>query len=227
MIGLAAVALGAAFFGYRFVSDYEVLEKGQILPYTLGLIYKVQFGGRLTLYLEPELRPTMDLLNAYILTGIAFISLTFGVILATVTSRMKGLKFWFFATTFMGMSYLVVDEIFGVHESIGHNLQFLAKLPLITRPDDAVILFMAVPAALFLFVFRKVILASFKAKVLFGAGFICFALSAISDILTLSIEEPLEILASLFLAAAITALGLHHAIPGYDPPGRGPRPGTR
>ena len=210
---VVAIAAGGAAFLYRLASSYEVLEKGQILPYTLGLVYKIRFGGWLTIYVEPELRPNLDLLNAYLLTGIAFISLTFGVILATVAKETKSPRFWFFVASFFGMSALVADEILGIHETIGHNLQFLMELPLIKRPDDAVVLFLAVPALAVLVLFRSVILSSRRATMLFALALGGFVLSAVADILTLPLEEPLEVLTTICIAAAMIVLGLHHTGP--------------
>ncbi len=206
---LAAAGIGA--LAYFFLADAEVLEKGRLLSYTEGKIYKVRFGGGLVLYIEPDLKPSLDLLNAYLLTGIAFIALSFAALLAGVAGDTSSSAFRFFALVFLGASYLVADEILGIHETVGHNLQFLRRLPLIERPDDAVILLMAIPAAAVLFFFRGVLLSSKAATALCGASLALFVLSAVADLLTLPGEEIVEVLAALCLVAAMVLLGLHHA----------------
>lgn len=221
VIALLFVALAGGVLSYLLVADYEVLEKGQLLPYTEGKIYKVRFGGWLTLYYEPELRPSWDLLNAYLLTGAAFMALTFSAILATAGRETGSARFRFFLVAFLGMSYLVADEMLGIHETIGHNLQFLKALPLIKRPDDAVVVLFALPAALFLIAFRSVLLASRGAALLFGLGMLGFVLSAVADVLTLPIEEAAEVLATLCLAAGTMVLGLHHTRSGPPSARRG------
>jgi len=207
---LLALAAGLAVVASFVLSGYEVVEKGQILPYTEGKIYKVRFGNGATLLFEPEIIPTLDLLNGYLLTGIAFISLTFGVALAVRRSDWRDAAGGFFMLTFLGASALALDEVVGVHESLGHNLQFLSNLPGVDRPDDALILFMAVPAVLFLFLFRGVILVSRRAVVLFAVALALFLISAAADFLSLPFEEPAEVLATVTLAAATVLLGLDH-----------------
>lgn len=214
-IVLAAVAVGV--LAYHLVSDYEVLEKGRLLPYTEGQIYKVRFGGWLTLYLEPELRPSLDLLNAYLLTGVAFVALSFMVILAAGGDAHSP-RFRFFLLAFVGTSYLVADETLGLHETIGHNLRFLAELPFIDRPDDAVVILLAVPAVLFLAVFRGVLLASRRATILFAAGLASFLASACADALSLPGEEAVEVVATTFLVGGMIALGVHHTRGGVGSP---------
>lgn len=221
-IALLLAALAGGVLSYLLVADYEVLEKGQLLPYTAGKIYKVRFGGWLTLYLEPELQPSWDLLDAYLRTGAAFIALTFSAILATAGRETGSARFRFFVVAFLGMSYLVADEMLGIHETIGHNLQFLAALPLVKRPDDAVTVFLAVPAALVLLAFRSVLLASRKASVLWGVALLSFLASAVADVLDLPLEEAAEVFATVCLAAGMIVLGLHHTRLGPEEP-RGAR----
>lgn len=63
------------------LEDYEVVEKGQLLSHTGGLVYKIRIFGRYRLFVEPDHHLDKDTLNGFILVGIAFISLTFGVVL--------------------------------------------------------------------------------------------------------------------------------------------------
>lgn len=204
------LAVGAvAWLSYLYLSAYEVLDKGQLLPYTEGKVYKVGFPGGLILYFEFEVKPSFDLLNVYLLVGVAFAALVFSLVLACI-ARDTGQPFRFFVLAFLGMSYLGADELIGIHETLGHNLQWLAALPFVERPDDAIVLFFVVPAVAILIFFRSVIFASRPATFLFAICFACFLFAAVADILALPIEEPVEVIATAIMLAALLMLGLHH-----------------
>jgi hypothetical protein len=208
---LTAVIAGALVLA--LLSRAEVLEKGQLLPYTNAKIYHLRLPGGLTFYVEPELKPSLDLLNAYLLTGIAFISLSFATLLARFGEGARGAPFRFFFVSFLGASYLVADELLGIHETIGHNLRFLLGLRVAKRPDDLVIMLMALTAGGVLLAFRRVILASRGAVVLFGAGAGLILLAAIADLLSLPFEEVTEVLAALLMVAGMMTLGVRHLRP--------------
>lgn len=210
---VATVAVGGlGVLAVHLLADYEVLAKGPLLPHVGdGTVYEVRFGGWLTLYVDPEIHPRHypDLLNGYLLTGVAFVCLTFAVILRSSGDRPGRTGFRFFVVAFAGFSYLVADELLGIHESIGHNMQFLLRLPLVQRPDDVLILAMAIPAGIVLVYFRSLILASRRATIAFAAAALGLVLAGISDVLALPIEKPLEILTSVCLLVAMLSLGLH------------------
>lgn len=215
LLGLVAagvVGLGLLVLAYRFLTDYEVLEKGRLFSYTTAKIYKVRFGGGLTLYVAPELPPWhyRDLLNAYVLTGVAFVSLTFAVLLRTSGRPVGNASVTLFLVTFVGISYLVADELLGLHESLGHNMRFFLELPGIERPDDALTVLMLIPAGAFLVYFRSTILACRRAVIAFAAAALGFVAAAVADVLALPIEEILEVLISVCLLVAVFFLGLHY-----------------
>lgn len=209
--GIGILALAA--FLLALSRNYEVLEKGNLLNYTNGVIYKIRFFDTFTVLVEPERRPAKDVFNSYLLTGISFISLTYAFLIAFtkkygVTSRV----FWMYAIMVVGTSYLAVDEFFGVHESIGHNMQFLASLPLVSHPDDVIIMSYIIPMALFLYIFRKEFLAA-RPSLIAVAGVVAFVvLASLADLLTLPliVEELSEIIASGLLVISVLLLGWSH-----------------
>ncbi len=80
ILGLIVTVL-IAFVGLM-LKNYEVLEKGQLLDYTNGLIYKVRIFDKYTFFVELERhRLDRDVFNSYLLSGIAFISLTYAFLL--------------------------------------------------------------------------------------------------------------------------------------------------
>lgn len=189
------------------VNNYEVVDKGRLLPYTTGEIYRIELFGRFTIYAEPEAKPTLDVFNSYILvslSSIALLALTFlRVVRVPTRPRLQA----FFLIVWLGTGFLAADELLGGHESLGHNLRFLAELPGVHRPDDAIVA-LYVPAAIaFLIVFRRIILASAGARVGFGVAVVLVVLAAVSDVLGVGqTEELLEALASMSLLAGFMLL---------------------
>jgi hypothetical protein len=209
LIVLGLLAVCGVLLVYGCLIDYEVLEKGQILSYSRGFIYKLRFCHTFTAYIEPEVNEPLDLINGYFLTGVAFISLTYATVIFINTRTDADLRYWFYVTLFLGMSYLAADEWFGFHENLGHNLQFL-KLSFFEHPDDMIIALYSIPSLLFLYVFRKLIWGSPVSRIFFGLAFATFVLCAVSDALDWPIEEFGECVASAFVAAAVLAMGMHH-----------------
>ncbi|MBT8138076.1 MAG: hypothetical protein KJO54_13760 [Gammaproteobacteria bacterium] len=189
------------------MNNYEVIDKGRLLPYTSGFIYQIRFFDQFNVFVELENRIRPDLLNVYFLLGVAFIALTYAVLMQSFAQR---LEMWMFALMFVGMSYLAADEWVGIHETIGHNMQFLTALPFIKRPDDMIVLLYALPAGLYLLFFWRSILAARWASALMVAAFCSFVLAALADVAAIPAEEPLELLASALIVASVLVLGLHH-----------------
>jgi hypothetical protein len=214
-LALAAVAAGVLL--WIASSNYEVLEEGKLLPYTNGHIYKVRFFGRFTLFVEPEGRLTQDTVNAYVLVGIGFISLTFAVVIASLGKDPGGRALWFFAGTFFGANYLAADEFLGLHETMGHNLQSLRRLPLVERPDDLIVLVYLALAAAFLFVFRRTVTASRRAVALASLAFGLYVLAAAADLWHAAPEELIEVAGSVCLIGAVLIIGLEQVRRLRDP----------
>lgn len=208
----AAFAGLVALVAARFLGSYEVLEKGQLFDYSAGTQYKLRLGGWLTLYVEPDINTRHwypDLINAYLMIGIAFAALTFGLILrrSGQDSRSRGLQL--LAIMFVGFTFLVADELMGIHESIGHNLQFLRRLPLVKRPDDVVMMAYAIPAGLVVYYFRATLFAYRGARNAFLLALAGIVVYGFSDLRSWPIEDPLKVLTSLCVLVGVFVLGLN------------------
>jgi len=213
LIAIAAVLLlPIAGLGIKCLSTAEVVEKGELLPYVQGYsIYKVRVLDRYEFFVEPDYRPSGDLFNAYVLVGIAFISLTFAVVMKALSIAPTGKTIRFFWCMFFGASFVAADEILGIHETLGHNMQFLTTIvPIAHRPDDAIILFYCIPALAFVCYFFKTLVVSRSAVLFFIVALVMFAIAAVSDGLTLPIEEFCEVISSICLISGVMSLGLHH-----------------
>ena len=175
--------------------DYEVIEKGQLLEYSRGMIYHIRLFGELDLYVEPEVRPTDDVLVSIVLFGIGFIAVTFAFLEYGNRRRDEERVFLFFVVLATGAFYLASDELFGIHESLGHNLPFLGRIPGVRRPDDVIIALYGIPALFFVVYFRRLLLNARGSFPYFLAAVVLFFLAAASDIFTLGkVEEILEVL---------------------------------
>ncbi len=211
MCAVFGVLLLAPLAGFLAVlENYEVIEKGQLLSHSGGLVYRIRFFDRFEFLVEPDHQLDKDLLNAFILVGVAFISLTFGVVLSWLRKHQYSEVVRFNVVMFLGMSWLAADELLGIHETLGHNLMFLASLPYIDRPDDVIILLYAIPAAVVLARFRKTIFASRRALALMVVAMAFYTVAAFSDVFKLPVERLAELACSACIIAAVMFLGLSH-----------------
>ena len=146
--------------------------------------------------------------NAAILLGVAYISMTFGSIIYLREKPSVSQRFLFFVAMSVGMFYLAADELLGIHESIGHNLQFLMALPGVSRPDDLIIATYGIGPLVFLYYFRSILLQMRRSLRYFGLAFIFFLVAAIADLATLGFEEFAEIIAGVLILVGIMSFGM-------------------
>ena len=105
-----------------------------------------------------------------------------------------------------GLGYLAIDEQFALHETLGHNVGFLADLPGVKRPDDVILAFYAIPSALFIYAFWPQLRRSTRAVLLLVAGLALFAVSALWDLARLPAEEVFELAPWLAILGVCTFL---------------------
>jgi len=199
-VGAAVVLalLGVAVAAY---ASADVVAEGHLLPWGGDEIRKVRVFGSVELYVSSETgKPSVDLMNSYLLLATGAVCLTAALLLRRPPFR--GL----FVVAGLGTAYLALDEQFAAHESIGHNLDFLADLPGIDHPDDVVLGFYAIPAGLFVLAFRSLLRGSTHASALLVAALVLVALSSLWDLADLLGKELLELVPSAALLAAFALL---------------------
>jgi hypothetical protein len=208
VVASVIAALGLAALVSLAPSLYDVVDKGKgppLVPYEgTGLIYKVRVLDLFDVYADSESRPTPDKLSSTGLVAVASMSLMAFLLLRAVGGDARRRRFYGFATA--GLAYLAADELFAFHETIGHNLRFLADLPGVERPDDIVFLSYAVPLAIFAWAFRDVLLANRRSVQLFAVGTFFFAIAAGADLAGVSIDEPAEVVAAICLTAGLVLM---------------------
>jgi hypothetical protein len=189
-------------------SLYDVVAKGKgppVVPYEgAGLVYKVRVLDLFTIYADAESRPTPDKLSSTALIAAASMLLMTLLLLRAAGAEARRQRFYALATA--GLAFLAADELFAFHETIGHNLQFLADLPGVERPDDIVFLSYGLPLVLFAWAFRDILLSNRRAVQLFAVGACFFLISALADLGGVSVDEPAEVVAGICLFSGLALI---------------------
>lgn len=200
------VSLAAAF--WFAPSAYEVVDKAKGPPVVSyedsGLVYEIRVLEAFTVYADEESRLMLDKLTSAVLVACATIAFMSLLLLraAGAPSRLRR----FFVCAAFGLSYLALDELFAIHETLGHNLQFLADLPGVDRPDDLVFLAYALPVAAFAWVFRDILTARPGPLRLLAVGAFFFAVAAAGDLAGAGLDEAGEGAAGICLLVAFVAI---------------------
>lgn len=188
-------------------STYRIVDEGELLAYTKGYVYKVEVLGMFELWAEPEVKPRFDVFSSLLLVSISSMALFAAILLQVVSPEAPPETHRFLLATWVGFGFLGLDELLGVHESIGHNLQFLRELPGVEHPDDVVSLLYVAPAVVYVVYFRHTIAASSWASRLFGAALAIFVLTVILELgFGERLEEFLELSGVLLLSAGFVLL---------------------
>jgi hypothetical protein len=185
-------------------SLYEVQDKGNIAPYESGKVYKLRVLDRFTVYADEETRPEADTPSSAALVAATTMTLMTVLLLNKTGGAPRVRHFYTFAT--LGLAYLAVDDIFGMHETIGHNMQFLADVPGVERPDDLIFALYTIPTAIFVWRFRDVLLAHRQAVRLFAVGGALFMVSVAADLMGTPVDETTEILTAACLLAGFVIM---------------------
>lgn len=191
----------------------EVVDRGMLLPFAGDGVIRVRLFDAFELYLSAEARrPTLDLLNGFVLLASSAIALFAALLLVRGGHTRHGRMFLLAG---LGTAYLTADELFAVHESIGHNLAFLASLPVVQHPDDLVLALYAVPVVAFLLAFGHLLLAERVGRVLLGAAGLLYAMAAAFDLLgdVRRFEDAVEVGSSACLLAGLVTIASSRIVP--------------
>jgi hypothetical protein len=192
-VPLALLALVAA------ARQAPVLDRGQLLPWFENYehVARVRLAG-VELYVDTS-SGVADLMTVLALAAIAGLF----ALGAVGARRDPGLRRTFTIAAF-GAAYLSADDLLGVHETVGHNLGFLAGLPLVDHPDDVVMAVYGIAAAAFAWRRRSLLVGPVRRWWLVAA---CSGGLAIGhDVLPLHagiVEEILEVVAGGSLLIAV------------------------
>jgi hypothetical protein len=205
---LAALAVLGVLVTAASRPAYDVRGNAEV-PYDAGTVKEVRVLDSFTVYVDGEPKP-----GASVIGGIALIVLATASFMTAAALRIAGRRgrlIAFYLLISAGLGYAGLDELFAIHESIGHNLQFLADVPGVSRPDDLVIAAYLIPAGAFAYLFRDVLLSNTPAALALGAGLGFFALSAAGDLAgSRTAEEFMELCSGICIAGGLAVLMYSH-----------------
>jgi hypothetical protein len=211
-------------------STYEV-QGNAAVPYDAGTVKEVRVLDAVTVYVDGEPKPGANVLGGIALLVLGTAAFMTAAALRIAMARRRLALFYLLAA--LGLGYAGLDELFAIHESIGHNLRFLADVPGVSRPDDLVIAMYLIPALAFAYVFRDVFLSDRLAAMALACGIGFFALSTLADLTSLRVEEWLELVAGLWIATGLVLLIRTHlkqnlqirvGVVGRSPAAEAPQP---
>ena len=155
--GLACLAVLAVLLAAVDGPAYEVRGNADV-PYPAGPVKEVRVLDSLTVYVDGEPKPGQTVVGGIALIVLATAAFMTAAALHIAARRGRLIAFYLLISA--GLGYAGVDELFALHETIGHNLRFLADVPGVSRPDDLVVASYVIPAAAFAYFFRDILLGS-------------------------------------------------------------------
>src|SRR5262245_8751164 len=126
LVGAAALALVAVLALLAAPGPTYETRGEAAVPYDAGTVKEVRVLDSMTVYVDGEPKPGAQVIAAIgllALASAAFVT-ALALSLAGGTSRLR--NFYLFVAA--GLGFAGLDELFALHESVGHNLQFLADL---------------------------------------------------------------------------------------------------
>jgi hypothetical protein len=206
---VVAVAGVAAVAGPR--SMYDVQAEGRhIVPGEEGggKVYRVQVLDTATIYADSESRPNSSVFSGSALVALATASLMALLLLSWARANRRVLTF--LKVTAAGAAFLAADDLLGIHETIGHTLYGLNRLPGVDRGDDVVKALYMIPALAYVVYFRDLLLVSERCRRLFAAGLVLFGVTVVADLAGSGAETPAKLLGVSCLLAGFILVLAHH-----------------
>lgn len=173
-------------------------------PSTKQTVTRYRLFDAVTVDVSEPSNSAFDIANALVLAALSGVALTAAMLargLPVVTRHQRR----FFVAAWLGAGYVALDEAMELNETYSYNLDRLGPL------RDLDLVAYGVPALVFAYLFRDVLLASRRALVLAGVGVCLFAVAQILDAFVgplNGIEERVEPFASLAFVAAFLVLAV-------------------
>ena len=201
LLTAAGAAILAALVALRLA---PVVARGPLLEFLPPsyTVDRVRLAG-LELYVDKTLG-TPDVLTAGVLAAVA----VFCAHVARSLRRRGDAGADTFAAAALGITFLAGDDLLALHETVGHNLGFLAGVVGVDHPDDLIIGAYAIVVGAFCWRHRR--LAPRRSRPIWAGAAVAGAAAVILDLLPFDLtraEESLELLCALgvLLATIVTA----------------------
>ncbi len=201
--GVLALLLGGAYL----VASPDVLDRGQLLSYTSQEVWRVRLFGTVDVWVAKEAIHPLDAVNGVILATGAGMAAMGALLSISVAPRLNR----FFVVLSAGLAYLVADELLGLHETFGYNLNFLAGVPGVHSPEHVFFVLYVIPAVGFFIFYWDVILASRWGARMLALGVLLFGAAALVDLLESGFNEQwIEPASSLALVVGVALVAVRH-----------------
>ncbi len=187
--------------GTVLLADPRVIERDTVYKPTFARqielfgSLKVTLGSETARFVDGDSIPVVPMLVA------AGFGLAIGVLLWGVGERVRHTAHAYLIGG-LGLLVLALDELFGVHETLGHNMGFLTALG-VEHADDAIFLIYPIAIAIYVWKFRDILLERKRQRTGFMIAGVLVVLAAFSD-LAIHPPEGLEDLVE--LAAVLVAV---------------------
>lgn len=204
---------GVGLLALAYLARAAVEIVGPVAPAIPQGPVDIRIADRFTIPVEGEFqRMSVDLVTTVVLLAIAAVGLTTLLALRRAVDLPPRRLERFLLLSAAGATALGLDELLGLHETVGHNLPFLAGLPGIDHPDDVVFALFPLAGLAFVVTYRRVLMASRAALRLFAAALVLAVLASAVDLLNPNgYEEPLELIAVVLILAGFVTLAVEQA----------------
>lgn len=197
-VSLVLLSAIAAFI----VGSSSVVAEGQLLPYTESRVYDIEtFGQRI--YIEADVLPSADVVVSATLLFVAGMALLTWLVLSVTGSGARSEQ-RFYGLSAIGLSYLAVDELFGIHETIGHNLLVLDPLVMV-RPDEIVLVAYGLLALSFVMWSGPTLASPGVGARLWGIALLVYTTALVFEVLGIGGQDVLKIVIAGFVGAGMTS----------------------
>lgn len=199
----AAVVAVALLLGVVVARQATVVARGNLHPAFADYeVERVRIAG-VELYVDRSAHA------GDALTAIAL--LTAAAVLLVAARRLSGSTRSAFVSAGVGASFLAADDSLSAHETIGHNLAWLVRIPVVDHPDDAVLALYAVVVAAFAWRHRGLLRGTPRGPwVLAGIAAVLAVGHDVSRLHMGAIEEVLEVVAAGAGLVGVIALARAH-----------------
>ena len=197
LLGLGALA---GFVGLLVAAPgVHVIDRGHFVDYTEHEVLRARIFDSFSVLAAPETQADTDLMNVIVLCLLAGTA-----VLAAVLSP-KGRMRMFFAIAAAGAFLASLEEGFELSETLGYNLGWFGDHGIPVRKIDVLD---AIPALVFIWAFRDLLVSSTTALWFLVFGALLFLGSLVFEVVALSpVEDVFEVVASasLFLGFLVLA----------------------
>ena len=183
------------------------VEKWDVVVDGNGGYLEVDLGDRLTITAAPELRRPQhdtDAFAAVALIALATLALTTRMFLSFLLPAARSSFSSFLTVCSVGAVVVAIDELMGIHETLGANTPWISDIPVLPATDNIIVLLYGVAGAVVTWRYRTVIKASRAGWNLFLIGATFVAVSFAMDIIGHHREETLEVTGVITLALGLS-----------------------